>query len=60
MILFFFLVELVEHLELISKAVPGWLTIFNNLERNEQYVRLSKDADISRIVGKLRTLAATS
>ncbi|CAH0546952.1 unnamed protein product [Brassicogethes aeneus] len=47
--------EMEEHLKAISKEVPGWL-VFHNM-RNTNYVKLSKDADLSLVIKKLDDLA---
>lgn len=47
--------DLIEHMKMISKHVPGWLSFFTL--RNEPYIRLSRDADFSRVRGKLENLA---
>lgn len=52
---YFILEDLIEHMKMISKHVPGWLSFFTL--RNEPYIRLSRDADFSRVRGKLENLA---
>lgn len=48
--------ELDDHIKLLSEKVPGWMTFCNI--RKTDYVKLSKHADMSRIMTRLETLAA--
>ena len=46
--------ELKKHLELLSKHQPGWI---NSCEvDNKPYIRVSKDADMTRVLGRLQKL----
>ncbi|KAE8739569.1 hypothetical protein FOCC_FOCC014929 [Frankliniella occidentalis] len=47
--------ELEEHIRLMEKSVPGWLT-FKRLLKND-YLELSKKAEMSRVMTKLQNLA---
>lgn len=47
--------ELDEHLRLLAKAVPGWIS-FEHLLKTD-YVRLSKKADMNRVMERLDDLA---
>lgn len=47
--------DLVEHFKKISEHLKGWLS-FSTL-RNTSYIRVTKDADMSRVIGKLENLA---
>ncbi|XP_071454357.1 DNA replication factor Cdt1 [Hetaerina americana] len=48
-------VELDEHLKLLEGSVQGWIS--RCTIRNAQYIKLSRDADISRVISKLERLA---
>ncbi|XP_065212952.1 DNA replication factor Cdt1 [Planococcus citri] len=50
--------DLMQHMQLISKHVPGWMNFCT--VRNASYIRLSKDADMTRVIGKLQKLANPS
>ena len=52
---FLFLGELEELLRLMAKEVPGWIT-FDYL-RNTNFLRLSKSADMNRVLKRLESLA---
>lgn len=50
--------ELKEHFELLSKHQPGWI---NSCKvENKPYIRLSKDADMTRVLGRLQKLIESS
>ncbi|KAK7590156.1 hypothetical protein V9T40_001769 [Parthenolecanium corni] len=50
--------ELLEHFELLSKHQPGWI---NSCKvENKPYIRLSKDADMTRVLGRLQKLIESS
>uniref|UniRef100_A0A1B6F500 CDT1 Geminin-binding domain-containing protein n=1 Tax=Cuerna arida TaxID=1464854 RepID=A0A1B6F500_9HEMI len=48
--------ELDEHLNLLSDKAPGWIT-FCNLRKTD-FVRLSRNADMNRVITRLNELAA--
>ncbi|KAG8274078.1 replication licensing factor Cdt1 [Homalodisca vitripennis] len=48
--------ELDEHLKLLSDKAPGWIT-FCNLRKTD-FVRLSRNADMNRVITRLNELAA--
>lgn len=48
--------ELNDHIKLLSEKVPGWITFCNI--RKTDYIKLSKHADMSRIMTRLENLAA--
>ncbi|XP_046396347.1 DNA replication factor Cdt1 [Ischnura elegans] len=47
--------ELHEHLKLLEDSVPGWVS--RCTIRNAQYIKLSRDADVSRVISKLERLS---
>lgn len=47
--------EIEQHLRLIAESVPGWL-VFHEI-RGTLFVKLSRDADMKRVVTKLEQLA---
>ncbi|XP_019876874.1 DNA replication factor Cdt1 isoform X3 [Aethina tumida] len=47
--------EMEDHLKIIAKEVPGWLVLHNI--RNTDFVKLSKNADLSIVMNKLDKLA---
>lgn len=53
--LFFPSGELDDHIRLLAKAVPGWLS-FEHLLKTD-YLRLCKKADMNRVLKKLTDLA---
>lgn len=50
-----YLAELDDHLKLLAVKAPGWVT-FCNLRKTD-YVKLSRNADMSRIMTRLEALA---
>ncbi|XP_069701256.1 DNA replication factor Cdt1 [Periplaneta americana] len=48
--------ELQEHIQLLKNSVPGWLEI--HYLRKTNYLKLSKNADMGRVLKKLEALAA--
>ena len=51
----YFTGELEDHLRLMAKAVPGWITFESLLMTC--YVKLSKKSDMNRVMKKLEDLA---
>lgn len=49
--------ELEEHIKLLAKAVPGWVS-FDHLLKTE-YLRLSKKGDMNRVMNRLHELASS-
>jgi chromatin licensing and DNA replication factor 1 len=47
--------DLEEHLQLLSKAIPAWLS-FHDV-RKTIFVKLNRDLDLSKVIGKLEKLA---
>ncbi|KAG8226343.1 hypothetical protein J437_LFUL014586 [Ladona fulva] len=47
--------ELEDHVRLLETSVPGWTSIFSI--RHCHYVKLAKDAELSRVISKLEKLA---
>ena len=50
----FVLAKLEEHLHLLSRLVPNWLSIVT--VRKCEYVKLAKNADINAVLNQLNTL----
>nr|CAD7589401.1 unnamed protein product [Timema genevievae] len=48
--------ELKEHVHLLLRLLPGWLVLHNI--RNTNYLKLSKNGDMSKVTNKLESLAA--
>nr|CAD7418477.1 unnamed protein product [Timema cristinae] len=48
--------ELKEHIHLLLRLLPGWLVLHNI--RNTNYLKLSKNGDMSKVTNKLESLAA--
>ncbi|XP_034251008.1 DNA replication factor Cdt1 isoform X2 [Thrips palmi] len=49
--------ELEEHIKLLAKAVPGWVS-FDHLLKTE-YLKLSKKGDMNRVMNRLNELASS-
>nr|CAD7205202.1 unnamed protein product [Timema douglasi] len=48
--------ELKEHVHLLLRLLPGWLVLHNI--RSTNYLKLSKNGDMSKVTNKLESLAA--
>lgn len=53
--IFLFPGELDDHLTLLGEKIPGWVTFCNI--RKTDYVKLSRSADMNRVMARLEALA---
>lgn len=53
--MFLFPGELDDHLTLLGEKTPGWVTFCNI--RKTDYVKLSRSADMNRVMARLEALA---